>query len=302
MPGSVGWPTLRHKMSYGPIVRKPLIASSFPAPDASVTQVEGGLVVDGTWKYSSGVDFAAWNLLQTFHRPEDAPPEHRFALVPRSDYEIVDDWFVTGLAATASKSIVVKDVFVPDHRTLSSFDVQGGASPGSAVSDSPLYKLPYWAIAAKVFSGPAVGIARGALDLIEDDIEARVSVGGAKLSDQPTVHARLAESGAEIEAARALLLKDCAEATIFTETGRRAELLQRAIWRRNNAYAALLCVRSVERLFGLAGMRGMVPDNHVQRAWRDVHAAAAQLGQAWDPAAGNYGRARFGLPFTDPRA
>ena len=64
----------------------------------------------------------------------------------------------------------------------------------------------------------------------------------------------------------------------------------------------MLCVRAVDRLHTLSGMRGMDPDDPVQRAWRDVHAAASQVSIAWDPQATNYGRARFGLPFTDPPA
>ena len=50
-----------------------------------------------------------------------------------------------------------------------------------------------------------------------------------------------------------------------------------ATWRRNNAYGAMLCVRAVDRLHTLSGMRGMDPDDPVQRAWRDVHAAASQV-------------------------
>jgi hypothetical protein len=43
-------------------------------------------------------------------------------------------------------------------------------------------------------------------------------------------------------------------------------------------------------------------DDPVQRAWRGIHAAAARVATAWDPQAIDYGRARFGLPFTDPRS
>lgn len=278
------------------------VASSFPGKDAKVRQVDGGIVVSGTWHYASGVDFAEWNNLQIFLKPEDGPAEHRFAMVHRSDYEVVDDWFMTGLTATGSRSIVVNEVFIPDYRSISNFDIQGGASPGSAVNPGLLYRLPFWGIGGRAFAGPAVGIALGALDWVEGDFESRVAVSGAKLAEQPTVHVRLAESGAEIEAAWALLNRDNVEAARMTEAGERPSLLQRTVWRRNNAYAVVMCVRAVDRLYSMAGMRGMEPDSDVQRAWRDVHAAASQVAIAWDPQAANYGRARFGLPFNDPRA
>ncbi len=223
-------------------------------------------------------------------------------MIPKSACAVIDDWFVTGLAGTGSRSIMVEKCFIPDYRTISNSQMQIGPKPGSAVNPGVLYKLPFWGIGGKVFAAPTIGIARGALEMVELDLETRRAAAGARLAEQPAVHLRLAESGAEIEAAWSLLLRDCAAATSLSEAGGDAPLLQRATWRRNNAYGAMLCVRAVDRLHTLAGMRAMEPDDPVQRAWRDIHAAASQVGIAWDPQATNYGRARFGLPFTDPRA
>ncbi|MEE2970208.1 MAG: acyl-CoA dehydrogenase family protein [Pseudomonadota bacterium] len=278
-----------------------LICSASPAGDSNVTIVDGGLVVDGQWHYSSAVDFADYVHLQIFLRPEDGPPEHRFALVAKADYEIIDDWYSTGMSATGSRSIEMKDVFVPDYRMLSSLNIRGGPTPGSEVNPGVLYKLPFWGLGSKWFAGPAIGLALGALELIEQDLESRIGMGGAKLWAEPTVHGRLAESGGEIEAAWAMLARDCTDVMRMTGAGEDPTLLIRAKWRRNNAYAAVLCTRAVDRLFDLTGMRGMQPGHAVQRAWRDVHAVGRQLGIAWDPQAVNYGRARFDLPFNDPR-
>jgi 3-hydroxy-9,10-secoandrosta-1,3,5(10)-triene-9,17-dione monooxygenase len=278
-----------------------LACSAFPGKDASVRIVDGGVVVNGVWSYSSGVDFAEWNNLQLFLRPENGPPVHCFAQVPRLDYQIIDDWFVTGLAATGSRSISMREVFIPEYRMIRSTAMHGGATPGSAINPGPLYRLPFWGVGAKLFSGPALGIARGALELVEDEVGARNTVGGAKLWEQPGVHLRVAEAGGEIEAAWALLRRDCDEATQLAEQGAETPVLKRAFWRRNNSYAVVLCVRAVERIFNLAGLRAFAPDSPIQRCWRDVRAASSQVAMAWDTQAGNYGRARFGLPLTDPR-
>ena len=279
-----------------------LIASASPGRGAKIEVVDGGLVVDGTWSFSSGIDFADWINLQIFLRPENGSPEHRFALVRKSDCEVIDDWFVSGMAATGSRSVRMENLFIPDYRMISSLDMHGGPTAGSAVNPGILYKLPFWGVGAKLFAAPTLGIARGVLELTEADIESRIGMGGAALAEQQTVQVRLAESGGEIEAAWALMLRDCAEAVRITEAGERPDLLQRALWRRNNAFAVVMCVRAVDRLFGLAGMRGMLPDSDVQRGWRDIHGAACQVAIAWDPQAANYARARFGLPFNDPRA
>lgn len=39
-------------------------------------------------------------------------------LVPITSVEIVDDWHVMGLRGTGSKTVRLKDVFVPDHRMM----------------------------------------------------------------------------------------------------------------------------------------------------------------------------------------
>ncbi len=279
-----------------------LVSSAFAAPDATIRRVDGGFVVDGIWRFSSGIDFATAVNIQLFLRPEDGPAEHRFALVYRSDYEVIDDWFVTGLAATGSRSLRLNEVFIPDYRTISSLQVGGGPTPGSAVSDNALYRMPFWGIASRLFSSPLIGIARGALELVEDDIASRVAASGLRLAEQPIVHLRLAEAGGEINAAWALALSDCVTARRMTEAGIIPSVAERAGWRRNAAYAGLMCVRAVDRIYDLAGMRAMEPGSHIQRAWRDVHAGASQTGIVWDMQAGLYGRARFGLPLGDPRA
>ena len=80
----------------------------------------------------------------------------------------------------------------------------------------------------------------------------------------------------------------------LVEAGERPALIERSSWRRNNAYAVLMCLRAVDRLHDLAGMRGMTEGGFIQRAWRDAHAGASQVAIAWDAQASVYGRTRFG--------
>ena len=119
-----------------------LAASSFPTQGGTGRYVDGGLLLNGVWSFASGIDFADWENLQVFIPQENRPPDHRFVLVPKSEFSIQDDWFVVGLSGTGSKSIVLKDVFVPDHRVLNTQLIGGGPSPGSGVNPNPLYKIP----------------------------------------------------------------------------------------------------------------------------------------------------------------
>jgi 3-hydroxy-9,10-secoandrosta-1,3,5(10)-triene-9,17-dione monooxygenase len=278
-----------------------LCASSFPTQGGTGRYVDGGIVLDGIWSFASGIDFADWENLQVFIPKEGGPPDHRFVLAPRKDFTILDDWFVNGLGGTGSKSIVFKEVFVPEHRVLDTQLIGGGPSPGSAANPGPLYKVPPFSVGTKLFSGVCLGIARGAFDLIVEDMSTRLSVGRVKMSELPTVQVRVAEAAAEIDAAEALLLKDSDDAMRLGARGEKPPLAQRARWRLNNAFAGQLCLRAIERLHPLVGARGLGADSLFLLAWRDIHAAVSQITMAWDIQAVNAGRVQFGLPAQDPR-
>ena len=93
------------------------VISSGLAPSGKVERVPGGYRLDGRWQFSSGCDHADWVFVQSMIPPEgEGGPIPAYLLLPRSDWEIDDTWFVTGLAGTGSKDIVIEDAFVPPHR------------------------------------------------------------------------------------------------------------------------------------------------------------------------------------------
>lgn len=278
-----------------------LIANAFFTGGTRCTPAEGGFVLDGTWIISSGVHHADWNNLNVMIPRPGQPPEHRFMLVPRSDYRILDDWRANGLAGTGSHSIVLETVFVPEHRTLKTIECRGGPTPGSAASDSPLYRLPLMAVFPAGAAAPGAGIAQGALDHLTESLGARSNVAGARVAELPTVQVRLAEAAAEIDSALALLRADCAEIDAMAAAGTPPDMAQRARYRRDWGYAVAVAARAVDRLYPLMGAKGLAADNPVQRAWRDVHALASHAALSWDIQAQHHGRALLGLPATDPR-
>ena len=278
-----------------------LTCAGFPGKDAKMRRVDGGILLDGVWNFASGVDFANWCDTNVFLPREGTHPEHFFAMVPKSDYEVIDDWFVTGLAATGSRSVKFHECFVPQRFMLASENFRGGMTPGSTLHAGPLFKAPIWATGGKMFSAPLLGIARGALDLTLENMGARRAVTGADLAQTQSVHLRIAEAEAELDAAAALILTDADIVMEYAARGETAPLQERVRWRRNDAYAAKLCLQAVERLHALAGARRLGADDPFQRHWRDAHAAAAQISLAWDLQATNSGRVMFGLPPGDPR-
>ena len=159
-----------------------LIASGLSVTGATATPVEDGVLLDGLWSFSSGVDFADWLHLQVFVPQEEGPPEPRFALVPKGSFEIVDDWNATGLLATGSKSVRLENVFVPNYRTVAAGVLSGGKGLSRDINSAPIYQISIWSSGTQIFPAPAVGIARGALDYVEHEFRDRVGVVGVKLA------------------------------------------------------------------------------------------------------------------------
>ena len=78
------------------------------------------------------------------HRTAIRPIEGAFFLLPIEDCEIIDNWFVNGLAGTGSKDIAVHDAFVPARRILMFSDARAGTTPGAKYHQQP--DLPHAAV------------------------------------------------------------------------------------------------------------------------------------------------------------
>lgn len=277
-------------------------ASASPNPGAVTRRVDGGYLLDGAWGFASGIDVCSWNIFLCFvAREGGGAPVTVFCLAPQSEYEIVDDWFPVGLAGTGSKSVRVRELFVPDRRTMNIENCRGGPTAGSLIHPGPLTKISVLAAGSKLFSGPALGAARGALDAVQGEFAARVSVGGVQLAGQQSVQIRLAHAEAKIDSAWALLKRDCTEVMDWARRGAEPPIEIRVRWRRDDAYALRSCIEAVELLFPLTGGRGLSASSPFQRSWRDCHACGQQIMVNWDLMMTHFGRHMLGQTILDPR-
>jgi 3-hydroxy-9,10-secoandrosta-1,3,5(10)-triene-9,17-dione monooxygenase len=179
--------------------------------------------------------------------------------------------------------------------------IAGGATPGSAVNPSALYKLPALGLFSFVVAAVSLGIARGAIADYRDGMKGRIGAyTGKRLADLAGVQLRLAEAGSLADIAEALMLKDCDEATRTTEAGAVPSVADKARWRRDGAYAAGMCTKAVELIFTSMGGAAIYLDRPVQRAFRDVAAANAHYALSWDVNGTLWGRVALGLPSDAP--
>lgn len=270
-----------------------LICSSY-APTGKVERVDGGFRLSGRWSFSSGCDHCQWVFLGGV-APSDGPiPDMRTFLLPRSDYRIIDNWHVAGLAGTGSKDIVVEGAFVPEHRTHRFVDAYLFQNPGQAVNTGPLFRLPFGCLFAFAIAVPAIGAARGALDAYRSYMQAKVAAyDGSKLADDPFAQRRLSEAAVEIAAAEADLHDTWKAMCAQVEAGQTIPLSARARARWSAANIVLRGVRAVDLLFEASGGRALFLDNPMQRYFRDVHAMRAHALNNPDKASQVFGHAEL---------
>jgi resorcinol 4-hydroxylase (FADH2) len=272
------------------------------APTGTAVPADGGYVLSGKWSFASGCDHSSWIRLGALITPPDAPPPHEgaFFLLPIEDVEIIDNWFVCGLAGTGSKDIAVRDAFVPKHRVLPFAATRSGRTPGAQHHQNPLYRLPLLVSGATMLASTAVGAARGALDAYLEMTTARktrgaLAGGGLAMAEFATVQLRFAEASAAVETAEMILLTDLTSATKKLYADEEITVADRIRCRRNQAYATKLALEAVEALNASTGGYGLFLSNPVQRAWRDVNAVARHVSLNWDAVGTMYGQHAFGL-------
>jgi alkylation response protein AidB-like acyl-CoA dehydrogenase len=279
-----------------------LSASSF-LPHGKPTPASGGVRVSGKWSFCSGVDNADWLFLGVFFGPPsgDSPmPDIRYIMVPKGDYQILDDWEVMGLCGTGSKSVVIDDKFVPHHRIVSHKEMSDATSPGSRLHADPVYRAPIWSFVPFTISAPACGIAQGALESFIEEMKVRDdSFAHSPLSKKPGMHARVAEASAMIDSGDLLYKRSYRETIDKILAGEVPSLEFRARSRRDQGYCVKAAKAAVGLMIDAVGGRGLFETNHVQRSFRDLQAVSGHIVASWDIAAYSYGQMALGGPPTD---
>jgi 3-hydroxy-9,10-secoandrosta-1,3,5(10)-triene-9,17-dione monooxygenase len=267
-----------------------LFSSGLNPAGGKAEPVDGGLRISGRWGFSSGCDPATWAMVAI---PGPGPNGLIWLLIPRSDYDIVDTWFASGMRGSGSKDVVVKDAFVPAHRALDPNRAGDGDWTGWEVHRRLSYRVPLRCLTGWDLVAPIVGIAQGAVD--EFAARLRGTSGPGRTADSVAAQLRLAEASAEVDAARTLHRHDIREMLDKAARGDEFTDGDRARYRRDKAFVAKLSVQAVNRLFEAGGARAVLESEPMQRFHRDAHAASHHAALSWDVAAEQFGRHALGL-------
>ena len=280
-----------------------LIATSLIFPNGRGRKIDGGYEVTGRWPLSSGIDNCDWNMLAFMVREkDDGPPvDQRFALVHRSQYEVIDTWRAVGLSGTGSQDVAVKGLFVPERRTLTAWAFNGKPHPGSQVNPSPIFRLPLLALGPYVLSGVMLGCAQGAYEQTVGAARKRnATTTGLPVGASQAVQIKVAEAGARIDAAELIMRQVCDHAMAVARAGREAAHEDKVRYRRDAFFSVRMCLEAVDIMMGIAGSSGLYLTSNMQRLFRDAHAANAHIMFSPDVQGALFGQHALGMAGPPP--
>jgi alkylation response protein AidB-like acyl-CoA dehydrogenase len=280
-----------------------LIVSGALNPLGRATPVAGGYRVSGQWPFASGCHNAGWFWGQCMvatgggelAKSEGGGAILREALIPSSEFEILDTWHVSGLRGSGSHDVVARDVFVPEER------VTAVLQRGMQLRETgTLYRYPPFNRLAYNKIGVATGIAQAALGHFAALAAARQPRGSRKLlREKVSTHLAYAEAVASLRSARAFALESVEEVWRVVDAGGDPSAEQRMHVHLACTHACQAAVHSVELLYTAAGTAANFQSCPLDRCLRDARVVPQHImvSPQWLETAG---RVLLGLPGDSP--
>lgn len=247
------------------------------APTSDSVRVEGGYRVTGKWFYNSGSYQSTWAVVG-IPITNDAGEiiNQGLAIVPRSDYEIEDTWFVTGMRSSASNCIVVNDAFVPDHRVMMMPPAILGEYANERIAEEPTHRAAFVPVLALVLIGAQLGLGRAALDYVVEKAATKPIAYSffATQAESTAVHMEVAKIAQLLDTANLHARRAASEIDSAAIAGEYPDYLTRARVRADTALVAESVTRAIDRLISVHGAGSFAESNPLQRIWRDSNTAA----------------------------
>jgi alkylation response protein AidB-like acyl-CoA dehydrogenase len=279
--GSVGWvvcqgngcsmsaayldPRVAKEM-FGPV--DGILAWGPPGAPFEAERVDGGYCISGTWRFASGSQNATW---LGAHMKVAGTQQVRTMLFPRSSATMTDIWHTLGLRGTASNEYTVKDLFIPDERSIRRDQAIDRREQG------PLYRFTSGQLYSAGFAGVGLGIARGLIDAFLALPANKVSRGAGKpMRENNVVQSQLAQSEARWHSARAFLHNTLDEVYAYVEQHGEMTEQQAAMVRLASTWSIDQSREAVNTLFHCAGSAAVFEDQPFERRLRDIHTVSQQ--------------------------
>lgn len=236
-------------------------------PTGTFTRVDGGVLMNGTWNYASGVRHADWAMLTAIEAVEQ--PSVTLAVIRTADATVHGDWNVMALKGTGSVSITAKDVFVPTALTV---DPMGPPKRGGAI-----YGLNYPIFVAGENLGFTFGVCNRFIDELVVYARGKSRGFDGRLADRGAFQYELGKSSQQLQAVQAHALATLATVDDAMENGKEFTARGEAAVAAMTAYCTETAVSAVSRLMSFAGAGALFNSSPLQRCFRDAQGSAQHL-------------------------
>jgi alkylation response protein AidB-like acyl-CoA dehydrogenase len=229
---------------------------------------DGGYRVSGTFHFASGSGHASVMTCGCTIYENGKPrltksghPDIRVMLVPTVNTKIVDVWDTTGMRGTGSNDFIVDNVFVP-------FEDCPNLGQGQPHCSSPLYSWP--ALFLVSHAGVPLGLARSALDFVEELTTRKEVMPGRPMRDDAQVQETIASTEASVEAARCYVYRTLEDLWATLCAGERLSTRQRAHYRLMMTHAHQTAKYVINILYDLAATSAIFRTSRLERNMRDI--------------------------------
>ncbi|MDF2046988.1 acyl-CoA dehydrogenase family protein [Microbacterium sp. Kw_RZR3] len=259
-------------------------------------RVEGGIRVSGEWGYSTGSLYADWSIVPVrTDTDENGLPVNSLVLIPKSDATIRDTWHTVGMRGTGSNTLVVEDVFIPDHRIEPIGNFAAEQYP-RVWAEEDNYHASFVPVAEIILSSVQIGMARGAIDLTIASGEKAVTYSVYQHAKNSVVHQiELAKAQSEADQAYFLAVRTAAAIDAAARDRRPMTIAERARARMDNGQAAALSRKAINRCLSITGAFSFAEINPLQRFWRNSETASRHALVHPEIGAEVYGKVLFGV-------
>jgi len=240
------------------------------APTGTATITGDGYIINGSWKYASGVHHATYitvncNIMDGNSPVLDADGSQLILpfVLDRKDVQLLSGWKYIGMIATGSDAYEVKDLYINKDRC---FKIDASAK----VIDSQLYTYPFMQLAEATLAANLSGLAVHFLDLCKPAFEfkatniRRVNAANVLVMDEALRSATLV-----LNQARATFF----EAVEASWQNPLDEKLLKAVSATSRVLAKI-SRECVDELYPYCGLLAASPDTEINRVWRDLHTAS----------------------------
>ncbi|MGV0625790.1 acyl-CoA dehydrogenase family protein [Mycolicibacter minnesotensis] len=262
----------------------PVLCPAPLAPTGRAVPDGDGVRLSGRWSWATGVMDADWIMVGAICGPDDAAYPG-LVLLPAGQISVEDVWHTAGMRATGSNDVVIKDVWVPQHRLISVADIYSGTSPGAQLHDASAYRWPMVPALALTAAMPALGSAERVADLFAQRLTERVlAYSGAAQKNQPAAQIRLGDARVRLRALHGLFGDTVGRIQDAVDAGERIGRGARADARAAAAHIVHESRAVIADLLEASGASAQFLTNPMQRAKRDVDIISGHVVYDYDTA------------------